>query len=312
MGLPKEHISFFLALVKKWGLRGSVVSLGVPDIYACKDELEMLASKIALPTVRIKNGDIRLSESLYFKQYPAINQKFVHAETFFKMFGFHEFDAIDIVDFEGATIIHDLNTILQNRRQYDVVVDFGTSEHIFNLPALFENIANLLKPQGYVIHIVPISTLNHGFVLFSPTLFYDLYSENGFEVVDAYMIRNYSLTNVVKISHYDHLKDNHSNPLFGYLKPFAGSFISQSFCCCSRKKNFKSFKIPLQGTYRNLYDKTKSEGESSELLSTKTALKDNWKTEFKMLLTRKSPLFIRKGLHLILTLISTYKAMNSK
>jgi hypothetical protein len=267
-----------------------------------------LASQSGIEVTPIKESDIRLTESLYLKQCPAVNRNFVHAETFSTMLGFQEFDTIDLMASEGATIIHDLNVILRNHKQYDVVLDLGTSEHIFNLPVLFENIANLLKIQGYVIHIVPITTLNHGFVLFSPTLFYDVYSENGFDIVDAYMIRNYYLMDTVTISPYSHLRDNHTNALLGYLRPFGGCFISQSFCCVAQKRKSGPFRIPLQGSYQKLYDETKR-GEHGEPPSGKHPQRDDWRIGVQRWVTRKSPLFVREVVHLMRTLIYTYRNM---
>jgi hypothetical protein len=98
---------------------------------------------------------------------------------------------MDASDYEGATIIHDLNKpIPQNLvGQYDLVWDGGTLEHVFNFPVALQNAMNLLKVGGHIFLMTPANNqCGHGFYQFSPELFFRVFSPiNGFELVRLYI-----------------------------------------------------------------------------------------------------------------------------
>ena len=51
--------------------------------------------------------------------------------------------SVDNSSFEGADIIHDMNKPIENlNEKFDTIIDFGTSEHIFNV---VENLSNISK-----------------------------------------------------------------------------------------------------------------------------------------------------------------------
>src|SRR4051812_12920511 len=56
------------------------------------------------------------------------------ADEFFRLLGAQETTSVDRSDFEGATLLHDLNDPFPERlrNHFDLVVDGGTLEHIFN------------------------------------------------------------------------------------------------------------------------------------------------------------------------------------
>lgn len=90
---------------------------------------------------------------------------------------------IDNSNFEEANLIIDLNEPLkENIKQYDTVIDFGTSEHVFNVSECLKNISKLCKINGNIIHSLPANNnCGHGFWQFSPELFFSIYSaENGY------------------------------------------------------------------------------------------------------------------------------------
>src|SRR3546814_19453314 len=67
------------------------------------------------------------------------------------------------------------------RSKYDIVIDGGTTEHIFDIACALFNCAKMVKLNGYIYHDVPMNMLNHGFFNFNPTLLCDFYEANGFE-----------------------------------------------------------------------------------------------------------------------------------
>ena len=57
-------------------------------------------------------------------------------------------------------------------------------QHVFDLPQVFANLHALVREGGRVIHGMAPSTnhVDHGFYMFSPTLFHDFYTANGWRI----------------------------------------------------------------------------------------------------------------------------------
>ena len=106
-------------------------------------------------------------------------------------FGSTKVDSIDNSSYENATIIHDMNQIIEknsNIDDYDTVLDLGTLEHIYNINNAFLNVSKLCKVGGQIIHVLPGDCqCGHGFWQFSPELFFSLYSsKNGYEQTEVF------------------------------------------------------------------------------------------------------------------------------
>ena len=111
-------------------------------------------------------------------------------EDFFIDLGFEIVDSLDNSEYEDASIIHNMNNPIPNDfKKYDYILDAGTTEHIFNVPQVCENIINLLNKDGIYVSIVPNNNLSgHGIYQFSPEFFLTAYSKKyGMEVKDLYI-----------------------------------------------------------------------------------------------------------------------------
>ena len=84
----------------------------------------------------------------------------------FQHLGFAEVNSLDYSNFEGATVAFDLNQTdlpAELVGQYDVVLDGGTSEHVFSIQNVLRNAVRLTKIGGRVIFFTPSSNhLEHG------------------------------------------------------------------------------------------------------------------------------------------------------
>jgi len=110
-------------------------------------------------------------------------------------------DSVDFSDFEKATIIADLNKPIEKINLFDTVIDFGTSEHVFNIAQCLQNIANLCKKDGIILHSLPANNnCGHGFWQFSPELFFSLYAkDNGFSDTEIFLFNSINKHNIWKI-----------------------------------------------------------------------------------------------------------------
>ncbi len=97
------------------------------------------------------------------------------------------FDVIDFQTYEGSEMIVDLNLPVadEHHDRYDLVIDNGTTEHVFDYAQALRNCARMCRRRGYVFHAVPMNWPNHGFYNLSPTLFHDFYEDNGFKTVSC-------------------------------------------------------------------------------------------------------------------------------
>lgn len=101
-------------------------------------------------------------------------------------YGAETTDSVDASAYEGATHVHDLNLPWTGDADamgsYDAVLDFGSLEHVFDLPTAWRTLVGLLRPGGHILHTLPCNNfVGHGFYQFSPELFFSLYSrDRGF------------------------------------------------------------------------------------------------------------------------------------
>ena len=110
-------------------------------------------------------------------------------EGLLRYLGARTVDSLDYSDYEGATLLHDLNepVPLSWHQRFDVVIDGGSLEHVFNYPAALRNSMEMVKHGGKLLIITPSDNqCGHGFYQLSPELFFRAFSkENGYQVETA-------------------------------------------------------------------------------------------------------------------------------
>jgi hypothetical protein len=113
-------------------------------------------------------------------------------EPLLQAFGARAIESIDASDYEGATTVLDFNRpippLLHGR--FSLYLDFGSIEHIFNIPQVVLNTNNLIGQGGTAVILTDASgSTGHGFYQFSPEFFYSAFSErNGFKNTRVFLI----------------------------------------------------------------------------------------------------------------------------
>lgn len=101
-----------------------------------------------------------------------------------------EYDSIDVCPGLKTEIL-DLNfDMLPSRMvgRYDVVLNFGTTEHIFNQWNCFEVMHDATKVGGVMYHQLPASGyLDHGYFCYTPLFFREMAQANGYEIIDMFV-----------------------------------------------------------------------------------------------------------------------------
>jgi hypothetical protein len=114
-----------------------------------------------------------------------------NSEKLFELLGFSTLDSIDNSPYENATIIHNMNKPITTEKKYDYIFDGGTTEHIFNMPQVYENIINLLEIGGIYCSVTVNNNFSgHGIYQFSPDFFMStLNRKYGMELQQLYLIQ---------------------------------------------------------------------------------------------------------------------------
>ncbi|MBI5346627.1 MAG: hypothetical protein HZB76_05760 [Chlamydiae bacterium] len=181
MGLAKGAIKILMQEMKRKPFSGSILTLGRQDIFITYEVLQSIAKKFRVALQKLKTDEILLSSKEQYKK-----KNYIADSTLFKALGFSECKTLDISDYESADYIFDLNESRTPKiltTAFDVIIDGGTTEHVFNIPKVLQNIFNMLKFNGRIIHMSPmLNYVDHGFYMFSPRLFWDFYLTNKFEI----------------------------------------------------------------------------------------------------------------------------------
>lgn len=179
MGIPRGTARLLLDEARRRPFGGSLLELGRMAVYVTDRELERWAAE--------QHVTLRPVEPLARSHQPDLARLgCLDDKSFFRRLGFDEVESSDVSDWEGADRILDLNLPVppELHGRYDVVFEAGTIQHVFHLPQVFANVCALVKPGGRVIHgMAPSSNhVDHGFYMFSPTLFHDFYAANGWRL----------------------------------------------------------------------------------------------------------------------------------
>jgi hypothetical protein len=97
-----------------------------------------------------------------------------------------DYSEILSIDFHGTPAAKrlDLNQPLELEGRFDLVIDGGTAEHVFNVYQFFKTCHQLTRPGGLMLHTNPFrGWLDHGFYNFNPTFYWDLAAANNYDVL---------------------------------------------------------------------------------------------------------------------------------
>lgn len=147
------------------------------------------------------------------------------------------------IDFDGTKAAQklDLNRPIPNGPvAWDVVINHGTMEHIFNVAQFLLTMHDACADGGLMIHDSPFTGwIDHGFYNFHPTFYYDLAAKNGYEIVSMAM-HEIKSRRIFKLEDREHV----------LRLAAAGSVPNNAMLFVAlRKRGNKPFRIPMQGVY---------------------------------------------------------------
>ena len=165
----------FLISAKSLGLGGGAAcTIGRQPLFLSEQTMHRIAAEYDQRLCSLQRG-----QAIYL------------TDQVLRALGFEQVDVLDISDYEGANLIHDLNVHVSRELEdrFDLIVDGGTLEHVFNFPVAIENVMRMLRVGGEILLTSPANNYcGHGFYQISPELFFRVFSPaNGFEIVRIYM-----------------------------------------------------------------------------------------------------------------------------
>lgn len=95
------------------------------------------------------------------------------SEKLWALLGVEAMESMDVADYEGATILHDLNEpVPENLHgQFDFIFDGGTIEHVFDVAMALTNVFHMLRPGGRFVSANGMNGwVGHGMYQFNPEM----------------------------------------------------------------------------------------------------------------------------------------------
>ena len=193
--------------------------------------------------------------------YVDTEARIISSKILWEKLGFIEIFFVDL-NRKHDSIHIDMNMEIDSRvlcnKTFDVVANFGTTEHIFNQFQTFKNIHSLCQTNGLMIHSVPLQgALNHGFFNYHPNFFFDLAQANNYKIEYAGVrhkkLENYNWIELGNIKAINNIfpKYDLGNPIIeSFLKKISAYDILAGLFIL-RKGDDQEFRIPLQGKYKN-------------------------------------------------------------
>lgn len=160
-------------------LEKKVLCYGYPDLIISPRELTELFNK--------KNWQFRKDspEIINWHKCHSITNLIVNTTDFFSRIGFNPVYA-DLTKARSDVneIIVDLNIVQEKIDSFDLVID-NVMHHCFNIGTALLNIINNVALGGFVLHVNPLTMINHSFYNLSPQFYHSFYRPevSGFEII---------------------------------------------------------------------------------------------------------------------------------
>ena len=101
----------------------------------------------------------------------------------FESFSKIKMSALDVTDYEGADIIHNMNDELPSHLigKFDFIYNGSCLDNLFNPAEFLINCSKMLKPGGRIINIEHGSSWQGAYLMYSPDWFLDFFAINDYK-----------------------------------------------------------------------------------------------------------------------------------
>jgi SAM-dependent methyltransferase len=166
----------------------SIVELGPQDILCSRPALNFYGQRHCDdPTLTKKLDEI----------YDDGEPRPILPSVFYSIFGTKKYRSVDLFD-PRSDWMRDCNYPFKLPERFNIVTNFGTAEHVFNIGSVFRSIHDALLPDGVALHVLPaFGDIDHGFFNVHPTVYLDLATANNYTIDDLCYVDRWDIRNKV-------------------------------------------------------------------------------------------------------------------
>ena len=153
---------------------GEALVAGYPDVLVQPEDMLRILGTDGLPMDRN-------AEAILVTHGAHANPTTYDAEAVFDTLGY-KMNVIDVHADRGCETIVDLN-YPATLGSYDLVLDHGTCEHVFNIGEAGLSLAKAVKVGGFLVMHLPLAFMAHGFYGVNPEWFRSLCRQCGMDIL---------------------------------------------------------------------------------------------------------------------------------
>ncbi len=257
MGIIAPFFKIILAENSYKKFSGNLAVIGKQTLSVEKKKVIKLFEKENLDTTRLKKL-VEFDNTTRYAKNSNLNYFFDH--DVLEALGHKvKYSSIDRSDYEGATIIQDMNMPLKKKyfNNFDIIIDGGSMDNLFNPVNFLQNCVKMLKPGGRLILGNHFFQMPGAYLTYSPEYYFSFFSVNNFKDVKIYIIQS-------KNAKYDKGKNRvrYLTEIYSYKPYFTRSknydyhkaikncnTINNVVCIAEKGKSSTWNKIPCQSQY---------------------------------------------------------------
>ena len=183
MGMPRQIARLLLHEHRHRPIAGDILMLGRQTVY--------LAPPAAVQLVKDVLGAVRPGAEPEVDPFTTIGKErgTVSDRGFFGLFSEGKVVALDVSDYEGAEIVHDMTAPLPAALEgrFDFIYNGSCLDNMFDPALALKNMSRLLRPGGRVVHLEHGSLWPGAYLMYSMDWFYDYYVINDWADCKAYL-----------------------------------------------------------------------------------------------------------------------------
>lgn len=237
MAISEPHYRALKTLAERGEVRRypAVLEIGEANVYSDMDPRKLL-QEINL----INDEKLRRTVLERFNRLVNAGDSFELAKLIYVMlFATDDVHSIDAGGTDKALRM-DLNQSIDLEKEFDLVINHGTAEHVFNIANVFRVMHDHCDVGGLLVHESPFTGwVDHGFYCLQPTLFYDVVTANNYDLryIAVEQIDRNLLLEIECREHIHQLKRD------GELPDNSMLYVAM------RKTTDEPFMVPMQGIY---------------------------------------------------------------
>ena len=233
MGYPSaSRLHVHMKMFQEYGIKpgASICSLGDQTIVIKENELRLIEQFVTT-----------YADTFDKSKYAARLDERIHVAEIYRDAGF-EYTSIDLNGRGGALPI-DLNMWPNPNlpeTTYDIVMNYGTTEHLANQINAFAIIHYLAKPGGLFLHHIPVLHFSaHAMIVVTPYFFLRLIDSNNYEILES-EFRTHELSKAISFHHMPCLEF-----MRGFTEAMENSTLSGISWLVLRKRGDGAYVPPL-------------------------------------------------------------------